>query len=108
MRERDYQAKLIKKLKSLYPGCMILKNDSGYMQGIPDLTILYKDKWAALEVKAKTPKSANAFEPNQEWFLEKMGEMSFAACVYPENEEDVLNGIQQTFTSGRSSRLSVS
>lgn len=108
MRERDYQAGLIKKLKRLYPGCLILKNDSSYMQGIPDLTIFYQDKWAALEVKAKAPIGTTAFEPNQEWFLEKMNEMSFAACIFPENEKDVLRGLQHTFSPDRSTRVSVS
>lgn len=107
MRERDYQASLIKKLRRLYPNCIILKNDSGYMQGIPDLTVLYKDKWVALEVKVREPKSSDAFEPNQEWFLERMNEMSFAACIFPENEKDVLRGIQQTFSSRRPTRVSV-
>lgn len=107
MRERDYQAKLIKKLKRLYPGCIVLKNDSGYMQGIPDLTVLYRDRWAALEVKVREPRSSDGFEPNQEWFIETMNEMSFAACIFPENEEDVLSGIQQAFSSRRSSRVPV-
>lgn len=95
MRERDYQAGLIRKLKKLYPGCIIMKNDSGYMQGIPDLTILYGTRWAVLEVKIREPRTAQAFEPNQEWFLKTMNEMSFAACIYPENEKDVLRGLQQ-------------
>lgn len=107
MRERDYQAGLIKKLKRLYPGCIVLKNDSSYMQGIPDLLVLYKDRWAALEVKVREPKSSDAFEPNQEWFLETMNEMSYAACIFPENEEDILSGLQQTLSSRRSSRVSI-
>lgn len=107
MRERDYQAGLIKKLKRLYPGCIVLKNDSSYMQGIPDLLVLYKDRWAALEVKVRAPSHAGSFEPNQEWFLETMNEMSFAACIFPENEEDVLRGLQQSLSSRRSSRVPV-
>lgn len=107
MRERDYQAGLIKKLKRLYPGCIVLKNDSSYMQGIPDLLVLYKDRWAALEVKVREPKSSDAFEPNQEWFLETMNEMSYAACIFPENEEDILSGLQHTFSSRRSTRVSI-
>lgn len=99
MRERDYQAKLIKKLHTRYPGCIVMKNDPSYMQGIPDLTILYEDKWAVLEVKAREPRNATAFEPNQEWYLTTMNAMSFAACVYPENEREVLRGLQQTFSS---------
>lgn len=99
MRERDYQAGLIRKLKRLYPGCIVLKNDSSYMQGIPDLMVLYNDRWAALEVKAKEPRRSDDFEPNQEWFIERMNEMSFAACIFPENEKDVLRGVQLAFSS---------
>lgn len=107
MRERDYQAKLIKKLKHSYPGCIVLKNDSSYMQGIPDLLVLHKNRWAALEVKVREPKTTGSFEPNQEWFLDTMNEMSFAACIFPENEEEVLSGLQQAFSSRRSPRVPV-
>lgn len=106
-RESVYQANLIKRLHKLYPGCIVLKNDSSYMQGIPDLTILYQDKWAALEVKAKEPRNSAIFEPNQEWYIETMNNMSFAACIYPENEKDVLRGLQQAFSSRRQTRVSV-
>ena len=54
--ERDFQAKLILELKDRFPGCMVMKLDSSYIQGIPDLLILYHDKWASLECK----KSASA------------------------------------------------
>lgn len=101
MQERVYQAGLIKRLRKLYPGSIVLKNDSGYIQGIPDLLILHKDRWAALEVKAQEPRNAQAFEPNQEWYLETMNEMSFAACIYPENEKEVLRGLQHALSTRR-------
>ena len=92
--ERDFQAKLIKELKRRFPGCIVMKNDSCYIQGIPDLVILYKDKWAALECK----KSANAKRrPNQEYYVGLMDEMSFSRFICPENKEEVLNELQQTF-----------
>jgi Holliday junction resolvase-like predicted endonuclease len=101
--ENAYQARLIKKLYRLFPGCEILKNDSGYRQGLLDLTILCGDKWAMLEVKAH----ANAKEqPNQNYFLEKFGKMSFAAKIYPENEEEVLAALQEAFSSRRPARVS--
>lgn len=92
--ERDYQASLIKKLEKMFPGCIILKNDTQYQQGIPDLTIFYGPHWAVLEVKAYegAPK-----QPNQRWFIETLNEMYFADFIYPENEEDVLNDLQQAF-----------
>jgi len=105
MLERDYQASLIRKLKSAFPGCIVLKNDSAYKQGIPDLLILWNDRWAALEVKV----SAKArVQPNQRYYVEQMHEMSFAAFIYPENEEDIFHDLQQAFTSRRRSRVSKS
>ena len=96
--ERDFQAKLIKELKQIFRGCIVMKNDSSYIQGIPDLIILYRDKWAALEVK----KSATAsHRPNQEYYVELMDEMSYASFVYPENKEEVLYELQQTLFSRR-------
>lgn len=94
MRESIFQAKLIRKLKDMFPGCMVLKNDASYIQGMPDLTILYKDKWATLECK----RSARANkQPNQEYYIEQMDEMSFSRFICPENEEEVLYELQQTF-----------
>ena len=90
--ERDFQAKLIKELKVMFKGCIIVKNDPNYIQGIPDLLILYNDRWAALEVK----KSATAHhQPNQEYYVELMDQMSFAAFIYPENKEEILYELQQ-------------
>lgn len=92
--ESKFQAKLIDELKHLFPGCIVLKNDPNYLQGIPDLTILYKDKWATLEVK----KSANAtHQPNQNYYVDNMNHMSFSRFIYPENKEVVLNELQQSF-----------
>ena len=94
MLESKFQSNLIKKLKKMFPGCIVVKNDPGYLQGIPDLTVFYRDRWATLEVK----KSANArHQPNQDYYVEKMNSMSFSAFIYPENEGEVLNALQNTF-----------
>ena len=94
--ENLYQPKLIKKIKKMFPGCMVLKNDSEYIQGIPDLTILYNDKWAMLETK----KDKNAdHRPNQDFYISKANEMSFGRFIFPENEEEVLNELQSAFRS---------
>lgn len=98
MRESDFQRNLKKKLKSKFPGCIVLKNDPTYVQGIPDLLILYKDKWAALECKREEDALKNP-RPNQPYYVKKMNEMSFASFVYPENEEEVLDAIQRSFES---------
>lgn len=96
MLESVYQARLIKKLNRLFPGCVILKNDSGYLQGIPDLLVLFGDRWAMLEVK---PSEDSPAQPNQPYYVDKLDHMSFAAFIYPENERDVLDALQQAFQS---------
>lgn len=103
MLERDYQAQLIERLRLLLPGCFILKNDSEYLQGVPDLLVLYRDRWAMLEVK---PSAGARVRPNQAYYVDMLNEMSFAAFIYPENEEDVLRELQHAFTSRRHARVS--
>lgn len=90
--ESGFQDRLIKNLKENFPGCMVFKMDQ--IQGIPDLLILYRDKWASLECK----RSADAKrQPNQEYYVEKMNEMSFSRFVSPENKEEVLDELHYIF-----------
>lgn len=96
--ERDFQKNLIKELKEIFKGCIIMKNDSSYIQGIPDLLILYNDSWAALEVKKSR---AASHRPNQDYYVDLMNEMSYASFIYPENKEEVLYELQQTLFSRR-------
>jgi len=93
-KESPYQAKLIKKIKRMFPGCVVLKNDSNYIQGIPDITILYENYWAVLEVKASVD---SPHQPNQNYYIEKLGSMSYSAFICPENEEAILHDLQYTF-----------
>jgi len=89
--ESVYQAKLIKKIQVMFPGCFILKNDPQSTQGIPDILILFGDQWAMLEIKL----SARAHEqPNQDYYVNLFNEMSFAKFINPENEEEVLYDLQ--------------
>ena len=90
--ESGFQDKLVKDLKSLFPGCLTFKMDQ--VQGIPDLLVLYKDKWAALECKRFTKAKK---QPNQEYYVGLMNEMSFSRFVCPENKEEVLRELQSTF-----------
>lgn len=96
--ERDFQKNLIKELKEIFKGCIIMKNDSSYIQGIPDLLILYNDSWAALEVKKSRTAS---HRPNQDYYVDIMNEMSYASFIYPENKEEVLYELQQTLFTRR-------
>jgi len=103
MLESKFQSDLIKELESMFTGCIILKNDPNYLQGFPDLTILYRNKWAVLECK----KSKNEkHQPNQDYYVDVCDEMSFSRFIYPENKEEVLYELQQTFETRRSTRIS--
>lgn len=96
MLENKFQANLIKELKKLFPGCIVMKNDSSYIQGIPDLLILFRDQWASLEVK----KNASASKrPNQEYYVGMMDKMSFSRFICPENKDEILNELANKFNS---------
>lgn len=95
MVERDFQAKLIKEIKDIFDGCIVMKNDSSYIQGIPDLLVLYKNRWASLEVKKNARASRR---PNQEYYVERMNNMSFSRFVCPENKDEVMYDLHLYFT----------
>lgn len=103
MRESEYQAQLVKTLNSMFTGCLVLRNAPDQLQGIPDLLILFEDRWAMLEVKLSFDAP---YQPNQEYYIEVLDGMSFAAMICPENEEDVLYDLQRAFKTRRASRIS--
>jgi hypothetical protein len=92
MTEAKYQSELIRKLRLLFPDCVILKNDPGYLQGIPDLVIFYRSRYAFLEVKVSETAKVQV---NQPYYVELLNSMSFAAFIYPSNEEEVLRALQR-------------
>ena len=92
--ERDFQRGLIAEFKERLPGCLVMKTDPNYIQGIPDLLVLFGKRWAMLEVK----KSENApHQPNQDYYVEHLNEMSFSRFINPSNKEEVLNDLEQAF-----------
>jgi hypothetical protein len=103
MTERQYQARLIKKLRLAVPGCFIVINDPRNIQGVPDILILYNDTWAMLEVKLSP---TSKLRPNQDYYVGILNDMSFASFINPQNEEDVLHDLQQAFGIVRSARVS--
>lgn len=111
MKESDFQKKLIDEIKDRFPNSMVLKNDSSYVQGIPDLTVFWKDRWATLEVKKNEAEYKKAIagkgRANQPYYVNKMNEMSFSSFIYPENKEEVLNEMERSFKGcrGRKSRV---
>lgn len=103
MLESKFQKEVIDELKERLPGCIVMKNDSSYIQGIPDLTVLYKKRWATLECKKEERAS---HQPNQDYYVGMMNNMSFSRFIYPENKEEVLNELEQAFQPRRSTRVS--
>lgn len=95
-KESQFQKEFLDKVRDRYPGCVILKNDSSYIQGFPDWTILYRDKWAVLEMKKE--KNAKK-QPNQEFYVNKLDGMSFSRFTYPENASEVMERLDEHFNS---------
>lgn len=96
--ESKFQKDFLDKVKRRYPGCIALKNDSGYIQGFPDWTLLYKDKWAVLEMKKERGASK---QPNQEYYVDMLNNMSFSRFVFPENQEEVFEDLDTFFKHKR-------
>ena len=91
-RESAYQAKLIAKIKTLFPGCYVTTDLKD--QGLPDILILFRERWAMLEVKRS---AREATQPNQQYWVDHYNNLSFASFIYPENEEQVLSDLQSAF-----------
>lgn len=94
MLENRFKTKLVNELKDMFPGCIITHLDPNEVQGIPDLLILFGDKWAALEGKKNATASVR---PNQEYYVNLMNRMSFASFIYPENKNEVLDALYLYF-----------
>jgi hypothetical protein len=105
MKESIYQTELMKKIKAMIPGCLVLKNDPRYLQGFPDLIVLFQNMWAVLEVK-NSPKAH--IQTNQQHYINTLGAMSFASFINPNNEEEVLSELQHSFGIARKARVSKS
>lgn len=94
MLENRFKTKLIKEIEDMLPGCMVLHLDPNEIQGIPDLLILFEDKWAVLEGK-KTERASH--RPNQDYYVQLMNEMSYASFIYPKNKDEVLDELYLHF-----------
>ncbi len=96
MLESVFQSSIKKELKERFPGCIVTKNDSSCIQGVPDLTVFWKDKWATLETK-KDERAPH--RPNQDYYVGIMNEMSFSSFIYPENRIEVLDNLERFMKS---------
>lgn len=97
-KENAFQSKLIKRIRNMFPGCIVLKNDANHIQGIPDLTILFNECWAMLECKMGNNAKR---QPNQEYYINKANKMSFACFICPETEESVLKKLNRFFNRNK-------
>lgn len=82
----------------MFPGSVVLKNDPSHLQGIPDLSIFYNNKWAMLEVKKE---EGAPTQPNQKYYVDMLNGMSYCSFIYPENREEVLHELQRALRSKR-------
>jgi hypothetical protein len=102
LRESVFQQMLVLELREMFPDCLILRNNPNHLQGVPDLLILNGNKWAALECK----RHENAVHgANQDYYVELMDKMSFAAFIHPGNKEQVLDALQRALRSRRTARF---
>ena len=101
--ESAFQKALIRELKKRFDGCIVLKLDAQHKQGIPDLLLLWGKHWAALECKQNAKAK---HRPNQDYYVKKMNSMSFSRFIFPENKEEVLHELEQTFGLNRNACLS--
>lgn len=101
-REAQFQTRVIARLQDTFPGCVVIKNDPQYLQGIPDILLLADWFWAMLEVKAS---ARSPVQPNQEYYVDLLDRMSFAAFIFPENEEEVFRDLQHAFSTQGQARF---
>ena len=101
--ETEFRTELMEEISDLFPGAFFLFNNAQMIQGVPDLLVLWGDRWAALETKRAFRSSRR---PNQPYYVEKLDKMSFAAFVSPENKGDVLDALQHAWQTTRRARFS--
>jgi hypothetical protein len=102
MRESHFQSRFLRRIEDEFPECVIIVPDPSSQQGITDRVVLFGTGWVALEFKAH---AKAALRPNQAYYVGLLGSMSYAAFVYPENEEEVFCAIQQAFANCWNPRL---
>jgi len=100
--ESKFKRDVREEIEALFPGCIIIKGNSSEVQGIPDMLVIWHERYAFLEFK----RSANEIhQPNQDWYVGLLDEWSFAAFIYPENKEEILDALQLSFSSRRKTRV---
>lgn len=103
MLENKFKTGLVKEIKQRFPDCIVVHLDPNEIQGIPDLLVLQGSTWAALEGKKA---ASSSHRPNQDYYVQKMNDMGFAAFIYPENKEEILDAMERSFQVHRATCVS--
>lgn len=89
-KESRFQHEVIQELEERLPGCVVMKNATGLKDGFPDISVYHGSRWAMLECKRSEGES---HRPNQDWWVDRLNEMSFASFIYPENRQVVMQQV---------------
>lgn len=92
--EGRFKEEFSNELSFLFPDIVMLKNDEQMLQGVPDMLLLFEDKWAMLEFKAN---ENSAVQPNQRYYVGLFNTMSYSTFVFPENRDEVLEELSRHF-----------
>ena len=69
--------------------------DAGKVNGIPDLIIFYKKKYARIETKREQDAAKRL---HQEYYINMFKKQGiYAEFLMPENEEEIINGLRRYF-----------
>lgn len=96
--ESKFQSELKADLEKLLPDCVVLVKPGFTLLGFPDLLILYKNQWAALECKRSIDE---VYQPGQEWWIAELDGMGFASMICPENRKEILDEVLRSFKHDR-------
>lgn len=95
IKETPFKLSVKTELQEQFPGCVLLNMDPlTTFQGIPDLLVLFRGRWAMLEFKRH---SSAARQANQEFYVKMFNDMSYSSFISPENKEEVFNALHKAF-----------
>ena len=94
--EGNVQDAVKKRILKEFPGAHVCKTDPNLWgwQGVPDLLIIYKDKWAFLEMKRHKDAARQA---NQDYWVRTLDKQGCAAFCYPEVREQAFKKLHEYF-----------
>ena len=94
--ESNYQKRLVKKIRKMFPMCYLFVKEAKAIRGIPDLILTVNGRFIGLEVKRCESESKHRTGRTvlQRHNINKINRAGGYACfIYPENEEEVIEAI---------------